>query len=47
MTTAEFRELFEMCFATLFDGESEFDDALRYACFGGGKRVRPVGVWRC
>ena len=45
MTTAEFRELFERCFATLFDGESEFDDALRYACFGGGKRVRPVGVW--
>lgn len=45
MTTAEFRELFERRFAALFEGESEFDDALRYACFGGGKRVRPVGVW--
>lgn len=45
MTRTGFVELFEKCIATLFDGESEFDDALRYACFGGGKRVRPVGVW--
>lgn len=45
MTSAGFAEIFEKCFATLFDDGSEFDDALRYACFGGGKRVRPRGVF--
>ena len=45
MTSAGFQEIFEKCFATLFDDGSEFDDALRYACFGGGKRVRPRGVF--
>ena len=45
MTVSEFTELFERCFGTLFDGGSEFDEALAYACFGGGKRVRPTGVW--
>lgn len=45
MKAEEFRELFEKCFASLFDGDEEFDDAMRYACFGGGKRVRPVGVF--
>lgn len=45
MTAAEFRESFEKCFACLFGEGGEFDEALRYACFGGGKRVRPVGVW--
>ena len=45
MTEKEFLERFEFCFDTLFDGEEEFDAALRYACFGGGKRVRPLGVF--
>ena len=45
MTAAEFGESFEKCFACLFGEGGEFDEALRYACFGGGKRVRPVGVW--
>lgn len=45
MNAQGFRDTFERCFATLFDGEEEFDDALRYACFGGGKRVRPVSVF--
>lgn len=45
MTSAGFQEIFEKCFATLFDDGSEFDDALQYACFGGGKRVRPRGVF--
>lgn len=35
MTEKEFLERFEFCFDTLFDGEEEFDAALRYACFGG------------
>lgn len=45
MNVSDFRALFEKCFSTLFDGSEEFDDAMRYACFGGGKRVRPVGVY--
>lgn len=45
MTSEEFRGLFEKCFSTLFEGEEEFDEAMRYACFGGGKRVRPLGVF--
>ena len=45
MNASDFRALFEKCFSTLFDGSEEFDGAMRYACFGGGKRVRPVGVY--
>lgn len=45
MTTSDFLAAFEKKFATLFADGDAFDDAMRYACFGGGKRVRPVCVF--
>ena len=45
MTTSEFLAEFEKEFAKSFADGDVFDDAMRYACFGGGKRVRPVCVF--
>lgn len=46
MTVKEFLESFEVYFSGMFESKGEkFDEAMHYACFGGGKRVRPTAVF--
>ncbi len=45
LSDKQFIERFDEYFAALFTGNGIFDEAMKYACFGGGKRVRPLCVY--